>query len=191
MHLYILLGNNLQPLCIVQLRFKLWITAKPVDETGPLVKSCDRTLYTAGVVSHAAPLTLSFHNNSVLWTSVFRTSNLTTSQQSQIQNLLDNLSKITDERNLLKEEVVAKRLEIQEKVETISQVKKLGRRYKTQYDDLKVQHDKVSDPNIVDSPIDYTKMKSFIVHHLDCSWGCRPIKRRGGSASINSGTAGT
>lgn len=83
--------------------------------------------------------------------------------------MLDNLSKITDERNLLKEEVVAKRLEIQEKVETISQVKKLGRRYKTQYDDLKVQHDKVSDPNIVDSPIDYTKMKSFIVHLLDCS----------------------
>ncbi|XP_019730825.1 translocated promoter region b, nuclear basket protein isoform X4 [Hippocampus comes] len=81
--------------------------------------------------------------NNRIKAEVTRTSNLTTSQQSQIQNLLDNLSKITDERNLLKEEVVAKRLEIQEKVETISQVKKLGRRYKTQYDDLKVQHDKI------------------------------------------------
>ncbi|XP_061634910.1 translocated promoter region b, nuclear basket protein isoform X1 [Phyllopteryx taeniolatus] len=81
--------------------------------------------------------------NNKIKAEVTRTSNLSTSQQSQIQNLLDNLSKITDDRNLLKEEVVTKSLEIQEKVKTITQVKKLGRRYKTQYDELKIEHDKI------------------------------------------------
>ncbi|XP_049576031.1 translocated promoter region b, nuclear basket protein isoform X2 [Syngnathus scovelli] len=82
--------------------------------------------------------------NSRIKAEVIRSNNLTTSQQSQIQNLLDNLSKITDERNLLKEEVVAKSLDIQEKVKMITQVKKLGRRYKIQYDELKVEHDKIT-----------------------------------------------
>ncbi|XP_040895919.1 translocated promoter region b, nuclear basket protein isoform X2 [Toxotes jaculatrix] len=74
---------------------------------------------------------------------VTRTNNLTTSLQSQIQNLRDNMSKITDERNTLKKDVDTKNQEIQEKVRTITQVKKIGRRYKTQYDELKVAHDKM------------------------------------------------
>ena len=54
------------------------------------------------------------------------------------------MSKITDDRNSLKKEVETKNQEIQEKVRTITQVKKIGRRYKTQYEELKVDHDKVS-----------------------------------------------
>uniref|UniRef100_A0A8D0A0T8 Nucleoprotein TPR n=1 Tax=Sander lucioperca TaxID=283035 RepID=A0A8D0A0T8_SANLU len=74
---------------------------------------------------------------------VLRSNNLTTSLQSQIQNLRDNVSKITDERNNLRREVETKNQELQEKWRTITQVKKIGRRYKTQYDELKVEHDKV------------------------------------------------
>ena len=62
-----------------------------------------------------------------------------------MQNLRDNLSKVTDERNTLKKEAETKNQELQEKVRTITQVKKIGRRYKTQYDELKVEHDKVRD----------------------------------------------
>uniref|UniRef100_A0A8C3AH63 Nucleoprotein TPR n=1 Tax=Cyclopterus lumpus TaxID=8103 RepID=A0A8C3AH63_CYCLU len=51
--------------------------------------------------------------------------------------------KITDERNKLKKEMDTKNQELQEKVRTITQVKKIGRRYKTQYDELKLEHDKV------------------------------------------------
>uniref|UniRef100_A0A671WN97 Nucleoprotein TPR n=1 Tax=Sparus aurata TaxID=8175 RepID=A0A671WN97_SPAAU len=70
-------------------------------------------------------------------------SNLTTSLQSQMQNLRENISKVTDERNTLKKEAETKNQELQEKVRTITQVKKIGRRYKTQYDELKVEHDKM------------------------------------------------
>uniref|UniRef100_A0A8C9ZSN7 Nucleoprotein TPR n=1 Tax=Sander lucioperca TaxID=283035 RepID=A0A8C9ZSN7_SANLU len=69
---------------------------------------------------------------------VLRSNNLTTSLQSQIQNLRDNVSKITDERNNLRREVETKNQELQEKWRTITQVKKIGRRYKTQYDELKL-----------------------------------------------------
>lgn len=62
-----------------------------------------------------------------------------------MQNLRDNLTKITDERNELNKEVETKKQELQEKVRTITQVKKIGRRYKSQYDELKVEHDKVRD----------------------------------------------
>ncbi|KAJ4943788.1 hypothetical protein JOQ06_006283 [Pogonophryne albipinna] len=74
---------------------------------------------------------------------VARTNTLTVSLQSQIQNLRDNMSKINEERNTLKKEVEAKNQELLEKVRTITQVKKIGRRYKTQYDELKVEHDKL------------------------------------------------
>ncbi|XP_035032393.2 translocated promoter region b, nuclear basket protein isoform X4 [Hippoglossus stenolepis] len=74
---------------------------------------------------------------------VSRSSNLTTTLQGQIQNLRDSMSKITDERNSLKKEVEIKNQEILDKVRTITQVKKIGRRYKTQYDELKVDHDKM------------------------------------------------
>ena len=79
-----------------------------------------------------------------LFLSLHRTNNLTTSLQSQIQNLRDNVSKMTDERTSLKKELDTKNQELQEKVRTITQVKKIGRRYKTQYDELKVEHDKVT-----------------------------------------------
>ncbi|XP_053286450.1 translocated promoter region b, nuclear basket protein isoform X2 [Pleuronectes platessa] len=74
---------------------------------------------------------------------VARSSNLTTTLQGQITNLRDSMGKLTEERNLLKKDVDTKNQEIQEKVRTITQVKKIGRRYKTQYDELKVDHDKM------------------------------------------------
>lgn len=70
--------------------------------------------------------------------------NLTTTLQGQIQNMRDTMNKTNDERNNLKKELETKNQEIQEKARTITQVKKIGRRYKTQYDELKVQHEKVS-----------------------------------------------
>uniref|UniRef100_A0A4W6CZ19 Nucleoprotein TPR n=1 Tax=Lates calcarifer TaxID=8187 RepID=A0A4W6CZ19_LATCA len=78
-----------------------------------------------------------------LKTELTRSSNQTTSLQSQIQNLRDSMNKITEERNTLKTELDTKNHELQEKVRTITQVKKIGRRYKTQYDELKVEHDKM------------------------------------------------
>uniref|UniRef100_A0A3Q1FGC6 Nucleoprotein TPR n=1 Tax=Acanthochromis polyacanthus TaxID=80966 RepID=A0A3Q1FGC6_9TELE len=81
--------------------------------------------------------------NNRLKAEVARTSNFTTSLQNQIQNLRDTMSKINDERNTLKKELETKNQELQEKARTITQVKKIGRRYKTQYDELKVEHDKV------------------------------------------------
>lgn len=44
---------------------------------------------------------------------------------------------------MLKKEVETKNQELLEKGRTITQVKKIGRRYKTQYDELKLEHDKV------------------------------------------------
>lgn len=66
-----------------------------------------------------------------------------TTVQSQVQNLQDSIGKITTERDDLKKELEAKTLEIQEKLKTITQVKKIGRRYKTQYEELKEQHEKM------------------------------------------------
>lgn len=60
-----------------------------------------------------------------------------------MQSLRDNMIKITDDRNSLKKELETKNQELQEKVRTVTQVKKIGRRYKTQYDELKVEHDRV------------------------------------------------
>ncbi|XP_038820058.1 nucleoprotein TPR-like isoform X5 [Salvelinus namaycush] len=67
---------------------------------------------------------------------VARTHASVTTAQSQAQNLKEILGKVTTERD-------AKTLDIQEKYKTITQVKKIGRRYKTQYEELKVQHDKL------------------------------------------------
>ncbi|KAK7162888.1 hypothetical protein R3I93_007053 [Phoxinus phoxinus] len=66
-----------------------------------------------------------------------------TTAQSQVQNLQDSLGKVTTERDNLKKELEAKTLDTQEKLKTITQVKKIGRRYKTQYEELKDQHDKM------------------------------------------------
>uniref|UniRef100_A0A8C2E1X4 Nucleoprotein TPR n=1 Tax=Cyprinus carpio TaxID=7962 RepID=A0A8C2E1X4_CYPCA len=66
-----------------------------------------------------------------------------TTAQSQVQNLQESLGKVTTERDNLKKELEAKTVDIQEKLKTITQVKKIGRRYKTQYEELKEQHDKM------------------------------------------------
>uniref|UniRef100_W5UJA0 Nucleoprotein TPR n=1 Tax=Ictalurus punctatus TaxID=7998 RepID=W5UJA0_ICTPU len=63
--------------------------------------------------------------------------------QSQGQNLRENVGKLTTERDNLKKELETKTQDIQEKLKTITQVKKIGRRYKTQYEELKAQHDKM------------------------------------------------
>ncbi|MED6275380.1 hypothetical protein CHARACLAT_025992, partial [Characodon lateralis] len=80
--------------------------------------------------------------NTRLKAELIKVNNLTTSLQGQIQTMRDSLSKSNDERNMLKKELETKTQEIQEKARTITQVKKIGRRYKTQYDELKVQHEK-------------------------------------------------
>ncbi|XP_068445751.1 translocated promoter region b, nuclear basket protein [Clinocottus analis] len=92
---------------------------------------------------HLKRIQLLTEESTRLKAEVARTNNLTTSLQSQMQNLRDNMSKISDERNKLKKEVETKNQELQEKVRTITQVKKIGRRYKTQYDELKLEHDKL------------------------------------------------
>ncbi|XP_036437175.1 translocated promoter region b, nuclear basket protein isoform X2 [Colossoma macropomum] len=72
-----------------------------------------------------------------------RSSGSVTTLQSQVHNLRENLGKVTVERDNLKKDLEAKTHDIQEKAKTITQVKKIGRRYKTQYEELKVQHDKM------------------------------------------------
>lgn len=75
---------------------------------------------------------------------ICRSSGSVTTLQSQVQNLRESLGKVTVERDGVKKELEAKILEIQEKLKTITQVKKLGRHYKSQYEELKVEHDKAS-----------------------------------------------
>ncbi|XP_028977579.2 translocated promoter region b, nuclear basket protein isoform X2 [Esox lucius] len=74
---------------------------------------------------------------------VARSGGSVTSLQSQVQMLREGLRKVSSERDALRKEVEAKTLEIQEKFRTITQVKKIGRRYKTQYEELKVEHEKM------------------------------------------------
>ncbi|KAK7133660.1 hypothetical protein R3I94_015507 [Phoxinus phoxinus] len=71
-----------------------------------------------------------------------RSGSSVTMLQSQVQNLRENLGKVMVERDNLKKDQEAKHLDIQDKLKTITQVKKIGRRYKTQYEELKVEHDK-------------------------------------------------
>uniref|UniRef100_A0A673VVE2 Nucleoprotein TPR n=1 Tax=Salmo trutta TaxID=8032 RepID=A0A673VVE2_SALTR len=74
---------------------------------------------------------------------VTRSGGSVTSLQSQVQMLREGLGKVSSERDALRRDVEAKNLDIQEKFRTITQVRKIGRRYKTQYDELKVEHDKM------------------------------------------------
>ncbi|XP_072297010.1 nucleoprotein TPR isoform X2 [Eucyclogobius newberryi] len=64
------------------------------------------------------------------------------STQSQLQAMKDAVTRAISERDNAKKEVDAKNHDILEKNKTITQVKKIGRRYKTQYEELKAQHDK-------------------------------------------------
>lgn len=79
-----------------------------------------------------------------VFVSLLRTSNLITSLKNQIQSLRDGLSEANEKENALNKTLESRNEELQEKLRTITQVKKIGRRYKTQYDELKVDHDKVS-----------------------------------------------
>lgn len=65
------------------------------------------------------------------------------SAQNQLQGFRDSLARLTSERDKLKKDMESNNSEMQEKNKTITQVKKIGRRYKSQYEELKVQHDKV------------------------------------------------
>ncbi|XP_004943366.4 nucleoprotein TPR isoform X2 [Gallus gallus] len=74
---------------------------------------------------------------------IARTNASLTTSQNLLQNLKDEVAKIRTEKETLQKELDAKVADIQEKVKTITQVKKIGRRYKTQYEELKAQHDKM------------------------------------------------
>uniref|UniRef100_A0A8C7L016 Nucleoprotein TPR n=1 Tax=Oncorhynchus kisutch TaxID=8019 RepID=A0A8C7L016_ONCKI len=74
---------------------------------------------------------------------VARSGGSVTSLQSQVQMLREGLGKVSSDRDALRRSMEAKNLDIQEKFRTITQVKKIGRRYKTQYEELKVEHDKM------------------------------------------------
>ena len=65
--------------------------------------------------------------------------------QSQLQGLRENMGKVSEERNQLKRDLELKNQELEGRMSTINQVKKIGRRYKTQYEDLKAVHDKVKE----------------------------------------------
>ncbi|KAL2089461.1 hypothetical protein ACEWY4_014149 [Coilia grayii] len=81
--------------------------------------------------------------NSKLKADTARSSGTVTSLQSQLTALRENLGKLTAERDGAKRDLDAKNLDLQEKLKTITQVKKIGRRYKTQYEELKEEHDKM------------------------------------------------
>lgn len=72
-----------------------------------------------------------------------RSSASSNSAQTQLQGLRDSVARLTSERDALKKDLETKNSDILEKNKTITQVKKIGRRYKTQYEELKAQHDKV------------------------------------------------
>uniref|UniRef100_A0AAX7UFK9 Nucleoprotein TPR n=1 Tax=Astatotilapia calliptera TaxID=8154 RepID=A0AAX7UFK9_ASTCA len=65
------------------------------------------------------------------------------SAQSQLHGLRESVARLTSERDSLKKDLETKNNDIVEKNKTITQVKKIGRRYKTQYEELKAQHDKM------------------------------------------------
>ncbi|KAJ7332338.1 hypothetical protein JRQ81_014518 [Phrynocephalus forsythii] len=66
-----------------------------------------------------------------------------TTNQNLVQTLREDLAKTKAEKEALQKELEIKVADILEKVKTITQVKKIGRRYKTQYEELKAQHDKM------------------------------------------------
>uniref|UniRef100_A0A8C6XWH0 Nucleoprotein TPR n=1 Tax=Naja naja TaxID=35670 RepID=A0A8C6XWH0_NAJNA len=74
---------------------------------------------------------------------IARTNASLTTNQNLVQSLREDLTKTKTEKETLQKDLEMKVVDIQEKVKTITQVKKIGRRYKTQYEDLKAQHDKV------------------------------------------------
>uniref|UniRef100_A0A3B3Y8S3 Uncharacterized protein n=1 Tax=Poecilia mexicana TaxID=48701 RepID=A0A3B3Y8S3_9TELE len=78
-----------------------------------------------------------------LRTELARSNASSNSAQAQLQGLKDSVVRLTSEKDSLKKDLETKNNEILEKNRTITQVKKIGRRYKTQYEELKAQNDKV------------------------------------------------
>ncbi|XP_067846585.1 translocated promoter region b, nuclear basket protein isoform X3 [Heptranchias perlo] len=78
-----------------------------------------------------------------LKTEVARLNASSSVSQRDVQTLKSELTRVTVDRDKLKQEMLARVADIQEKNKTITQVKKIGRRYKTQYEELKAQYDKV------------------------------------------------
>ncbi|XP_068605407.1 nucleoprotein TPR-like [Brachionichthys hirsutus] len=78
-----------------------------------------------------------------LKTELARSSASSNSAQSQLQSLRDSVTRLISERDNLKSGLETKSNDILEKNKTITQVKKIGRRYKTQYEELKAQHEKL------------------------------------------------
>lgn len=72
------------------------------------------------------------------------------------------MARLTSERDALKKDVEVKNNDILEKNKTITQVKKIGRRYKTQYEELKAQHDKV--------PLKFWKQFERVFIELKLQW---------------------
>ncbi|KAG7235751.1 hypothetical protein INR49_002253 [Caranx melampygus] len=77
-----------------------------------------------------------------LKTELARSNASSNSAQSQLQALKDSVAQLTSQRDAQKKLVETRNNDILEKNKTINQVKKIGRRYKTQYEELKAQHDK-------------------------------------------------
>nr|XP_033817183.1 nucleoprotein TPR isoform X1 [Geotrypetes seraphini] len=63
--------------------------------------------------------------------------------QNQLHSAREEIARVKIEKENVLKELEAKTVDIQEKIKTITQVKKIGRRYKTQYEELKAQHDKL------------------------------------------------
>uniref|UniRef100_A0A3Q3XHX2 Uncharacterized protein n=1 Tax=Mola mola TaxID=94237 RepID=A0A3Q3XHX2_MOLML len=63
--------------------------------------------------------------------------------QNQLQGLRDSMTCVISERDKLNKELENKNSDILDKNKTITQVKKIGRRYKNQFEEIKAQHDKV------------------------------------------------
>ncbi|KAM3865905.1 nucleoprotein TPR-like [Diretmus argenteus] len=78
-----------------------------------------------------------------LKTELARVTASSNSAQAQLQALRDSVARLTSERDTVKKDLETKTNDLVEKNKTITQVKKIGRRYKTQYEELKAQHDKL------------------------------------------------
>uniref|UniRef100_A0A665W8A3 Nucleoprotein TPR n=1 Tax=Echeneis naucrates TaxID=173247 RepID=A0A665W8A3_ECHNA len=82
-----------------------------------------------------------------LKTELARSNASSNSTQLQLQAFKDSVALLTSATDKLNNEVETKSKEILENRKTITQVKKIGRRYKTQYEELKAQHDKLLESN--------------------------------------------
>uniref|UniRef100_A0A665W843 Translocated promoter region a, nuclear basket protein n=1 Tax=Echeneis naucrates TaxID=173247 RepID=A0A665W843_ECHNA len=100
-----------------------------------------------------------------LKTELARSNASSNSTQLQLQAFKDSVALLTSATDKLNNEVETKSKEILENRKTITQVKKIGRRYKTQYEELKAQHDKSSfSYNFFSAP--FPTLNSFFLYYL-------------------------